>query len=99
MTGNPNESGASAKGLQRSRASGSSGGSSALEGCSILMSDLVIETENEDDDVTFVPYGQMDESVRATYLKVMAMEEADASAEQKNKVYANVNTKSAHPQF
>ena len=33
------------------------GRSAALEGCSILMSDLVMDTEQDDEDVTFVPYG------------------------------------------
>ena len=57
------------------------------------MSDLAIDTEEEDDEITFVPYGQMNESVRATYLKLMAMEEAAT------KVSANEKTKSACPQF
>ena len=63
------------------------------------MSDLAVDTEKEDDEITFVPYGQMDESVRATYLKLMAMEDAAADAqaqESKTKVYANEGIKSAH---
>ena len=61
------------------------------------MSDLVEDNGQDEDSVSHVPYGQMDEHVRATFLKVMAMEEGSPSASAPESTKVVENTKYAVP--